>query len=108
MSRLHGFDEDGVKRVIHAVRRIERSPLNTAEIPASLVGARQPTFIGKTDAAFNKGTSGVVSIWSGTPGSETDTTYNLTAWNLFANVAIGKWVALAHNGSGWYLIAAEC
>lgn len=64
--------------------------------------------LGKTDAAHNKGATGTVSIWSGSPGSEVDTTLNVTAYNRFANVASGKWVWVMHNGDGWYLTAAEC
>lgn len=63
---------------------------------------------GKTDAAHNKGASGTVSIWSGTKGSETDTTENVTAWNTFANIGSGKWVVVAWVDGGWELIAAEC
>ena len=69
-----------------------------------------PTYprLGKTDAAHGKGASGTVSIWTGTLGGETDTGVNVTAYNRFAAVAITKWVMVAHNGVGWYLIAAEC
>lgn len=72
------------------------------------VGGNDGILIGKTDAAHAKGASGTVSIWNGTPGSETDTGDNVDAYNRFANVAISKWVALANNGFGFYLIAAEC
>lgn len=69
-------------------------------------------YLGKTDAAISKGSSGTVSIWSGTPGSETDSTSNLTSCqNKFGDVASGKWVMVAVNPfgiTGNYLIAAEC
>lgn len=51
-------------------------------------------FLGKTDAAHSKGTTGTVSIWSGaTVGSETDTTVNKTdVYNRFADLETDKWV----------------
>ena len=67
-----------------------------------------PGLLGKTDAAINKATSGTVSIYAGTPGSETDTTINLTAYNKFANIASGKWVWIAPLDANWYITAAEC
>lgn len=70
--------------------------------------ASGPVLLGKTDALHNKAASGTISVWTGTPGSETDSTVNITACNRFANVASGKWVLCAHNGYGWYLTAAEC
>ena len=74
-----------------------------------VVGAAGATIkVGKTDAAHNKGASGTISIWSGTLGSETDSGVNETAWNKFGNVASGKWVAIANNGNGYYIISAEC
>ncbi|MFN0055921.1 MAG: hypothetical protein ACKV0T_27570 [Planctomycetales bacterium] len=69
------------------------------------------SFVGKTDAAHNKGATGTVSIFAGPLGSETDTLANMTGvHNRFANVASGKWVRCAWNGQGsdWEIIAAEC
>lgn len=62
----------------------------------------------KTDSSHAKGASGTVSIYSGTPGSETDTTENVTAFNKFANLGSGKWCWVESNGFGWYLVAGEC
>lgn len=67
-----------------------------------------PGLLGKTDAAHNKGANGTVSIYAGTPGSETDTTADVTAHNKFANIASGKWVWVAPFDSNWYITAAEC
>lgn len=64
--------------------------------------------LGKTDADHDVDTSGTVSVWSGTPGSETDTTDNITAYNRFADVASDSWVWCANNGDGWYIVAARC
>lgn len=50
-------------------------------------------FLGKTDASHSKGATGTVSIYTGSLGSETDTTVNKTGvYNRFADLASGKWV----------------
>lgn len=64
--------------------------------------------LGKTDASHAKGASGTISIYAGTPGSETDTTINITAFNKFADIASGKWVWAMPYGVNWYITAAEC
>lgn len=46
----------------------------------------------KTDASHAKGASGTCSIYHGnTPGSEFDSTYNLTAWNRFVDLEATTW-----------------
>lgn len=65
--------------------------------------------LGKTDSSHGKGTSGTVSVYeTATPGSETDTTINVTAFNKFADVGSGKWVWIMQRGEHWYITAAEC
>lgn len=65
--------------------------------------------LGKTDASHAKGASGTVSLYSGTPGSEGDTTENLTGvWNKFAAIASGKWVWVDWQDGMPYETAAEC
>lgn len=69
------------------------------------------SFVGKTDAAHNKGATGTISIYAGTLGSETDTGVNMTGvYNRFANVASSKWARCEWNGpaADWELVAAEC
>jgi hypothetical protein len=68
----------------------------------------RPPLIGKTDATHAKGSSGTISIYSGTKGSETDTGVNVEAWNRFADLGSGKWVTLLWIGEGYDLIAGEC
>ena len=58
--------------------------------------------IGKTTAAWDKGTSATVDVWAGDPLADTGAT--TTAMNLFADIEAGKWVAML----GGYLISAEC
>jgi hypothetical protein len=64
--------------------------------------------LGKTDGVLSKGSSGLVSLWFGPPGSEADSNLDVTAWNRFANVPAGRWVSLAWIHGAWYLTAAEC
>lgn len=66
------------------------------------------TLRGKTDSTHSKGVSGTVSVYAGVTGSESDTTWDITAYNRFATVASGKWVWCAWAGTGWDLISAEC
>jgi hypothetical protein len=69
------------------------------------------SFVGKTDGPHVKGTTGTISIYVGTLGSESDTTINMTGvYNRFADVDAGKWVRCAWNAdsNGWELVAAEC
>lgn len=65
-------------------------------------------FLGKTDSSHAKSASGTVSLYHGTAGSESDTTFNVTAYNKFAAVGSGKWVWVAFDGKNWYLTGAEC
>lgn len=85
------------------------SRLSTLDVrPAHQRTRRFQSLLGKTDSSHAKGASGTVSIWTGTPGSETDSGVNVTAFNKFANIASDKWVWIDHNGFGWYLTAGEC
>ena len=71
-------------------------------------GALTGQLLGKTAVAVNKGQSGTVNVYEGTPGSEQDSGRTITAWSPFGDVSAGKWVKCTHNGYGWYITAAEC
>lgn len=64
----------------------------------------------KTDAAHAKSASGTCSVYHGnTPGSETDSTHNITAWNRFAALATTKWARAVPVGDDDFdLVAGEC
>lgn len=64
--------------------------------------------LSKTPQEWGKGTSLTLSVFAGTPGSETETSDKLLAWNKFADIPVDSWVMLARCGGGWYVIAAEC
>jgi hypothetical protein len=112
MTKPVAFSEDGARRVIAATKAHEAGNRDMPGIRFRDTGDDDPVRLGKTSAAWTKGTTATISVWeSGTPPSETQTTgASLTGCvNKFANVASGKWVILARcqNGS-YYLIAAEC
>lgn len=63
-------------------------------------------FIGVTDAAIAKGSSGTVSIYD---GNSADTSDNMASvLNRYAAVAITKKVDVSWRGGTWCLTAAEC
>ena len=66
------------------------------------------SLLGKTDASIAKGSSGTVSIYCGQAGSETDTTWNVDAYNRFSTVSSDKWVGVTRVHGNWYLTAKEC
>lgn len=67
------------------------------------------TYIGKADANINKGASGTVSIWIGTPGSESDSTVNISScYNRTANIASGAWVTVQFMNGHPYVAKLEC
>lgn len=67
-------------------------------------------FTGKNDAEIAAGaTSGTVSIYAGTLGSETDTGDNVTIGiNRGEIIAISKWVTVERHNSGWEVYPKEC
>lgn len=67
------------------------------------------TYIGKADAGINKGASGTVSIWIGTPGSESDSTVNISScYNRTANISSGNWVTVQFINGHPYVAKLEC
>jgi hypothetical protein len=114
MTKPVAFSEDGARRVIAATKAYEAGNRNMSPVKFRSAGGDDgdPIRLGKTTAAWNKGTTATINVWeSGTAGSETQTSgETLTGCvNKFANVATGKWVIVARGVNGsYYLIAAEC
>lgn len=113
MTKPVAFNEDGARRVIAATKSYESGNRNMSPVTFRQVSDDgEPVRLGKTTAAWNKGTTATINIWEdGTAGSETQTAgATLTGCvNKFANVATGKWVIVARGANGsYYLIAAEC
>lgn len=111
MTRVH-LTPESARRIGAAVVRVEQSGRDVPPVMFRQTGDDEPVRVGKTTAAWNKGTTATIDIWeSGTPPNETQSTgQTLTnCVNKFTNVASGKWVIVARGGTGyWYLIAAEC
>lgn len=99
-----------LKRIMQRPLEWYGLPPHAADAFSGATGALTlPTpLLGKTDAAHNKGASGTISIYSGTPGAETDTGENVTAFNKFADLESGKWVWVELYGLNYYLTAGEC
>lgn len=63
----------------------------------------------KTDASHAKSATGTLSIWTGTKGSESDSTVNLTGiYNSFATLSSGKWCIADWTNGALELVAGEC
>jgi hypothetical protein len=109
------FSEEAAGRIARATLSVERGNRDMSPIKFRTGGGDGggSIRIGKTAAAWDKGTIANISVWeAGTPPSETQNSPAVTlegCVNKFADVATGKWVALAQAGNDrWYLIAAEC
>lgn len=59
--------------------------------------------LGKTDGAISSGGSGTISIYAGTPGSESDTGVNITAYSPLGALSISQWVWIHYNGAAYYV-----
>ena len=103
--------ENAVKQLGRTVRYVENQRKNQG---AKQKNKYRPPVRGrrlklcKTDAAHALDASGVVSLYSGTPGSETDTGINVTAFNKFADLAASRWAWIDYNGPHAYLVAGRC
>jgi hypothetical protein len=110
-----GFTRQDAARISNVVRTVERVGDTSVGgwYPYRGDDGGDPVRLGKTTAAWNKGTLATITLYeSGTPPSETAASPAVTlekCVNKFANVATGKWVIVAKGGNGsWYLISAEC
>lgn len=107
---MRQFNADAVGRIRDTVRTVE----GWQSVPQAQRANTTPLqfdymTIGKTDTAIAKGSSGTISVYSGTSGSSlTDTGDNITARNRFGSIASGKWVACWTMPWGFEIIAAEC
>jgi hypothetical protein len=100
---VYSFSEQGCRRIAAAVAVVEgNKPRAGNGWHKFRGGGGASIIIGKTTAAWTKGTSATVAVWAGDPLADTGNT--TTAMNLFADVESGKWVAML----GGYLISAEC
>lgn len=102
---------EGWARIFGAVRVVENSGRGgTPHPPTYQTGDDPPVILGKTVAAWAKGATQTIPVYSGEAGSETATGFSVVGMNKFAAVATNKWVVLAgpNQGGVWYLVSAEC
>lgn len=66
--------------------------------------------IGKTDSAVSAGSSGTVSVWTGTPGSEADSSDNISSVRnrTGIDIASGDWVIVTYIGGNPYMEPWTC
>jgi hypothetical protein len=111
MERKVQLTENTARRMAAATIAFERSGRDQPPIHFRNAGDDgEPIRLGKTTSTWTKGTTATIDLWEGgTPGSETQAGTLAGCVNKFANVAGGKWVAVARGPLGaFYLIAAEC
>ena len=63
--------------------------------------------LAKTNATHNKGSSGNVTIWSGTKGSESATAETVSVYNRWGNLNSDVFVTIAYVDTGWEIINAD-
>ena len=101
MNNIYGFSEKDAARISQAVKGYEAVNRSGNKWYDYRSSANQ-IIIGKTTAAWAKGTKASVDVYVGDPLEAADR--QAEALNLFADIAEDKWVALL----GGYLISAEC
>jgi hypothetical protein len=115
MANAYGFSADDAKRIGRAVRVVERlPPQNNAGGPSAPELARGVRLLLAKHESSNGwavNASAVVTIHNGTPGSVSSAA-TIVAYNQFLTIPSGtactsRWVALGHNGFGWYAVARE-
>lgn len=108
-----GFSEGDAKRIGKAVRVVERlgtiSETTGPSSPEVSRGVRMLLAKHEGSAGWAVGASAVVTVQNGQPIGSAQT---LVAYNQFLTFSSGtacttRWVALGHNGWGWYAIARE-
>ena len=112
-SQRVSFTRQGADRIARVVRIVERgdrkgNALTFGNRSASVSGSSEKIFrVGTQDSsAWAKGAVKTVTFIT-----VTTTPNTVSAMNLFADIATGstgRAVAVAKDGTGWYLIAAEC
>ena len=115
MSQSYKLTENSIRSINRTIRTVNqmRTTGPNSDLPFRQNAKRQPAAgatlqIGKTTAAWTKGTDATVEVYSKkdrTPlTKENGSKQTANVFNLFADIEADKWVAWIDG----YLIAAEC
>lgn len=108
-----GFNQNDAKRIGRAVRVVERlGPSSETSGPQNSEVSRGVRLLlakHEGSAGWAVGASAVVTVHNGSPIASAMT---MVAYNQFLTMPPGtactsRWVALGHNGWGWYAVARE-
>lgn len=107
------LSQNTLDRIMRVVQRVESWPVNTVGATVDRRDSYRPPVprmcIGKLTAASTKGSTGTMTIYSGTGLGEASTSDVIGFVNLFGNVSSGVWgFTIAVNATEHYLISAEC
>lgn len=105
-NQLYTFDRQSMRRISAAVQKSEGVKDRKGNGWYPVKGGGGATLrIGKTTAAWAKGTDATLEVWKRNAAGDMEKgTGTFTAYNLFADVASDKFVGCM---SGW-LVSAEC
>ena len=98
----YSFTKNSAERIAKVVRTVEGPRDRPGVGWWEPRGRAAPLQIGKTTAAWTKGTTATVEVYS--KADRTNTGNTADVFNMFADIEADKWVAFI---SG-YLVAAEC
>lgn len=108
-----GFNLEDAKRIGRAVRLVERAEprQDLAGEPNGAVSRGVRLLIAKhAGSSWPQSSSAVVTAYNGSLGSVASAV-TLVAYNQFLRITddacTNRWVALGHNGFGWYAVNAE-
>jgi hypothetical protein len=109
MRKLSSATRETWGRIFRTVRGWENSGRSQPPVSYHGHGDDSDGVLCKTTAAWTKGTTATLQIWTGAPGSEANTGVTLDAYNRYANIASGKFcTVMLHRHGYYYVIAAEC
>lgn len=81
-------------------------------IPTLRLTENPQRLLGKLDGELEQGDSAAVSVWTGTPGSESDAQFNVTAYDWLLesgqSLTAGTKVVLERINGHWYVTGAQC
>jgi hypothetical protein len=102
--RIIGASRESWGRIGRAVRGVENSGRGE-KIGSPHVGSDDAdAVLCKTTAAWAKGSSATLQVWTGTPGSETNTGVTISAYNRVSAFKSGDFVTVQMNRHGYYYV----